>query len=52
MQMGLMTQPKGKEWLNGYKNKTPAYAVYKRHTSKQVTHKTESEGLEKEISRK
>ena len=23
MQMGLMTQPKGKEWLNGYKKKTP-----------------------------
>ena len=37
------------EWI---KKKTPIYAVYKRHTSKQVTHKTESEGLEKEISRK
>ena len=33
--MGRMPQPKGKDWLNGYKNKTPIYAVYKRHTSKQ-----------------
>ena len=29
-----MSQPKGKDWLNGYKNKTPIYAVYKRPTSK------------------
>jgi len=28
-----MPQPKGKDWLNGYKNKTPIYAVYKRPTS-------------------
>ena len=26
-----MPQPKDKDWLNGYKNKTPIYAVYKRH---------------------
>ena len=32
-----MPQPKDKDWLNGYKNKTPIYAVYKRPTSKQVT---------------
>ena len=32
-----MPQPKDKDWLNGYKNKTPIYAVYKRLTSKQVT---------------
>ena len=25
-----MPQPKDKDWLNGYKNKTPIYAVYKR----------------------
>ena len=25
-----MPQPKDKGWLNGYKNKTPIYAVYKR----------------------
>ena len=30
-----MPQPKDKDWLNGYKNKTPIYAVYKRPTSKQ-----------------
>ena len=28
-----MLQPKGKDWLNGYKNKTPIYAAYKRPTS-------------------
>ena len=30
-----MPQPKDKDWLNGYKNKTPTYVVYKRPTSKQ-----------------
>ena len=33
-----MPQPKDKDWLNVYKNKTPIYAVYKRPTSKQGTH--------------
>ena len=47
-----MPQPKDKDWLNGYKNKIPIYAVYKRPTSKQVAFKTESEELEKNISRK
>ena len=47
-----MPQPKDKDWLNGYKNKTPIYAVYKRPTSKQGTYMTESEGLEKNISHK
>ena len=28
-----MPQPKDKDWLNGYKSKTPIYAVYKRPTS-------------------
>ena len=42
-----MAQPKDKGWLNGYKNKTPTYAVYKRPTSKQRTLQTESEGLGK-----
>ena len=46
-----MPQPKEKDWLNGYKNKTPIYVVYKRPTSKQGTH-SESEGLEKDISHK
>ena len=44
-----MPQPKDKHWLNGYKNKTPIYAVYKRPTSKQGTHIDKSEGLEKNI---
>ena len=35
--MGWMPQPKDKNWLNGYKNKTPIYAAYKRPTSKQET---------------
>ena len=39
-----MPQPKDKDWLNGYKNKTPVYAVYKRPTSNL---QTKSEGLEK-----
>jgi len=29
-----MPQPKDQNWLNGYKNKTPTYVVYKRPTSK------------------
>ena len=45
-----MPQPKEKDWLNGYKSKTPTYAVYKRPTSKQGTCKTEKEELEKDIS--
>ena len=36
--MGWMPQPKNKDWLNGYKNKTPVYAIYKSPTSKQGTH--------------
>ena len=30
--------PKDKDWLNGYKSKTPIYVVYKRPTSEQGTH--------------
>ena len=33
-----MPQPKDKDWLNGYKTKTPIYAVYKRPTSNLRTH--------------
>ena len=36
--MGWMQQPKDKDRLNVYKNKTPIYVVYKRPTSKQGTH--------------
>ena len=35
---GLMLQPKDTDWLNGYKNKTHIYAVYKRPTSELGTH--------------
>ena len=33
-----MLQPKDTDWLNGYKNKTWIYAVYKRSTSDLGTH--------------
>ena len=33
-----MLQPKDTDWLNGYKNKTCIYAVYKRPTSDLGTH--------------
>ena len=36
--MGWMPQPKDKDWLNGSKNKTSIYAVYKIPTSNQGTH--------------
>ena len=35
---GLNAPTKDKDWLNGYKNKTLIYVVYKRSTSKQGTH--------------
>jgi len=35
---GLNAPTKDKDWLNGYKNKTPIYVFYKRPTSKQGTH--------------
>ena len=41
-----MPQPKDKDWLNGYKNKTPIYAVYKRPPQNQGHIQTESEELE------
>ena len=42
-----MPQPKDKVWLNGYKNKTPIYAVYKRPTSKQGTYRLKVKGWKK-----
>ena len=41
---GLNAPIKDIDWLNGYKNKTHIYAVYKRPTS---ALKTESERMEK-----
>ena len=34
----LNAQPKDTDWLNGYKNKTQIYAVYKKQTSDLKTH--------------
>ena len=34
-----MLQPKDTDWLNGYKNKTHAYSVYKKPTSDLKTHR-------------
>ena len=42
-----MSQPKDKDWLNGYKNKTPIYVVYKRPTSKQGTYRLKVKGWKK-----
>ena len=42
-----MPQPKDKDWLNEYKNKTPIYAVYNRPTSKQGTHTDKLKGWKK-----
>ena len=44
-----MPQPKDKDRLNGYKNKTPIYAVYKRPISKQGTHTLKVKGWKKII---
>ena len=35
---GLNAPTKGTDWLNGYKNKTHIYAVYKKPTSDLKTH--------------
>ena len=50
--MGWMPQPKGKDWLNGYKNKTPLYAAYNDPPQNKGHIQIESEGLEKDIPRK
>ena len=40
-----MLQPKDTDWLNGYKNKTPIYAIYKRPTSEpRDTHRLRMNG--------
>ena len=44
-----MLQPKDTDWLNGHKNKTHIYAIYKRLTSDLVIHKIENEGMDKDI---
>ena len=42
-----MLQPKDTGWLNGYKNKTGIYAVYKRLTSEQGTYRLKVQGWKK-----
>ena len=42
-----MPQPKDTDWLNGYKNKTHMYAVYKRPTSNLGTHTDKVKGWKK-----
>ena len=47
--MDKMPQPKDMDWLNGYKNKIPIYAVFKGSTSFLGTHTNESERMEENI---
>ena len=42
-----MPQPKDQDWLDGYKNKSPTYAVYKRPASKQGTYRLRVKGWKK-----
>ena len=42
-----MPQPKGKDWPNGYKNKTPLYAAYKRPTQTRDTYRLKVKGWKK-----
>ena len=44
-----MLQQKDIDWLNGYKNKTRIYAVYKNPLLTYGHIQTESEGMEKDI---
>ena len=41
---GLNAQSRDKDWLNGFKNNTPMYAVYKRPTSTLMTHTNKVRG--------
>ena len=45
-----MPQPKDKDWLNGYKNKTPNMLSKRDQPQNRGHIQTESEGLEKDIS--
>ena len=39
-----MPQPKGKDWLNGYKNKNLIYAVYEAHLENRGTYRLKVKG--------
>ena len=42
-----MPQPKDKDWLNEYKNKTPIYAVYETHLKPRDTYTLKVKGWKK-----
>jgi len=42
--MDEMLQPKDTDWLNGYKNKTHIYAIYKTHFRPQDTYRLKVRG--------
>ena len=42
-----MPQAKDKDWLNGYKNKTPIYALYKTHFKPRDTYRLKVKGWQK-----
>ena len=42
--MDSMLQPKDIDWLNGYKNKTHIYAVYRKSTSDLKAHRLKVRG--------
>ena len=42
-----MIQPKDKDWLNGYKNKTTIYTAYKRPTSNLGKYRLKVKGWKK-----
>ena len=42
-----MPKSKDKDWLTGYKNKTPIYVVYKRPTSTRDTYRLKVKGWKK-----
>ena len=44
---GLMPQPKDKDWLNGYKNKTPIYALQQTHLKTRDTYRLKVKGWKK-----
>ena len=42
-----MPQPKDRDWLNGYKNKTPTYVVYETHLKTGDTYRLKVKGWKK-----
>ena len=42
-----MPQPKDKDWLNGYKNKTTIYAVFETHLKPRDTYRLKVRGWKK-----